>query len=578
MRELHRVSTKGAGSTKKHEHKEPGVPGAGCGPGLDALQRASGKTRGEGVGKALTGEGNPTDRPTDRPAPPAARMPDRAHTLSPRRSQRAAATPARPGGPGSLAGDPRPGHTGDGRRALGVSPSTCPRGAGDARRRGHGDRPAGDRPGTQPALGRAHLSGWARRGEDHESSPSSSTRRRRRTGGGETGSGSGPRRAREARHTRARPRGAADGERTEADGQTEKGTDGVRPREANATERAVEAGWPRATARGRAQGDPWAGETRVSRRGPPRDLTARGLPAQGRSHGTPGTTDWRPRHPHGGSRPPPPTHTREPQPAGENALPPRTGVPHGPHTRNPAVPGSPPCPLSQGSEGTALPGEATGGRRPRDDTHVRRGRLDPRQGKGTLTVARAGRGGRPAAAGTGRKARTAGAVRRPENTGTRPGRQENQRGIPTPLTQEGGPETPGTPAGPGHPQSGPPRPGPAARSDPEAQHPGDTLSSEAAQTVPARRHRLCDRLLLTTAAGLGKLGTTGRRAPHPFPLGSHTAHTCPHTCRTPVGAQQDPPPNSGVVMYGCSLEQQHVAQIFLKVSVASMHLKHNGLH
>ena len=30
-------------------------------------------------------------------------------------------------------------------------------------------------------------------------------------------------------------------------------------------------------------------------RGPPRDLTARGLPAQGRSHGTPGTTDWRPR-------------------------------------------------------------------------------------------------------------------------------------------------------------------------------------------------------------------------------------------------------------------------------------------
>ena len=42
------------------------------------------------------------------------------------------------------------------------------------------------------------------------------------------------------KHTRARPRGAADGERTEADGQTEKGTDGVRPREANATERAVE--------------------------------------------------------------------------------------------------------------------------------------------------------------------------------------------------------------------------------------------------------------------------------------------------------------------------------------------------
>ena len=69
--------------------------------------------------------------------------------------------------------------------------------------------------------------------------------------------------------------------------------------------------------------------------------------------------------------------------------------------------------------------------------------------------------------------------------------------------------------------------------------------------MPAGRHRLRDRLLLTAAAGLGKLGPTGRRAPHPFPLGSHTVHACPHTCRTPVGAQQDPPPKSGVVMYGC---------------------------
>ena len=76
---------------------------------------------------------------------------------------------------------------------------------------------------------------------------------------------------------------------------------------------------------------------------------------------------------------------------------------------------------------------------------------------------RAGRGGRPAAAGRGRQARTAGAVRGPENTGTRPGRQENQRGIPTPLTQEGGSATPGTPAGPGHPQSGPHDPAPPPR-------------------------------------------------------------------------------------------------------------------
>ena len=35
---------------------------------------------------------------------------------------------------------------------------------------------------------------------------------------------------------------------------------------------------------------------RVGRQGAPQALTARGLPAQGRSPGTPGTTDWRPPH------------------------------------------------------------------------------------------------------------------------------------------------------------------------------------------------------------------------------------------------------------------------------------------
>lgn len=182
-----------------------------------------------------------------------------------------------------------------------------------------------------------------------------------------------------------------------------------------------------------------------------------GLPAHlGRQTGAPLT----------GLAPPPPTHS-EPQPARENALPPRTGVPHGPHTRNPAVPGSPPCPLSQGLEGTALPGDATGGRRRGDDTHVRRGRLGPTQRKGTRAVARAGRGGGLAAAGRGRQVRTAGAFRGPENPGTRPGSQEIQRGIPPPPTQKGGPPTPGTPASPSHPQSGPhspaPPPGPACR-------------------------------------------------------------------------------------------------------------------
>ena len=321
--------------------------------------------------------------------------------------------PARPGGPGSRAGDPRPGHTGDGRRALGVRPFPRPTGAGDAGRRGHGDRPAGGRPGTQPAFGRAHRSGGAAGvwwgGGGHGRSPLSSTRRRRWTGGGETGNGSRPRLAREARHTRARPRGAADGERTEADGQTERGTDGVRPREAKATQPAVEVGWPRATARGMAQNDPVEGSR-------PPGRTA------GSHRQRPPSTGAVPRHtrddglapPSRGSRPPPLTHP-EPQPARENALPPRTGVPHGPHTRNPAVPGSPPRSLSQGSEGTALPGDATGGRRPRDDTHVRRGRLGPRQGNASGLTR-----------GTRRKAGSGGEGPTSTHSGGRPGTRKHR--------------------------------------------------------------------------------------------------------------------------------------------------------
>lgn len=441
----------------------------------------------------MAGRRSPGRETRPPPSRAAARTPDRAHALGPRGSQRTAAT-ARRGeeGEGEGGGAPSPSTPAPPTPPRARPPPHPRRGGGggtppakatprtaDARPRrpsitpapeGRG-MPAGEdtatgprwaRPGTRPALGRAHLSGWARRGEDHESSPSSSTRRRRRTGGGETGSGSGPRRAREARHTRARPRGAADGERTEADGQTEKGTDGVRPREANATERAVEAGWPRATARGRAQGDPWAGETRVSRRGPPRDLTARGLPAQGRSHGTPGTTDWRPRHPHGGSRPPPPTHTREPQPAGENALPPRTGGPPPSPTRARLPRPAPP-------RGRHRPTEA-GGRHPRE---ARPARSQTGDGSAGRSHAR-GEEERPAAAGRGRQARTAGAAgqgrgRRPgtrKTPGTRPGHQENQRGVPPPPTHEGGPATrlgrrpvPAIPGAGPHDPAPPPGPG-----------------------------------------------------------------------------------------------------------------------
>ena len=129
------------------------------------------------------------------------------------------------------------------------------------------------------------------------------------------------------------------------------------------------------------------------------------------------------------------------------------------------------------------------------------------------TRRRAGSGGEGPAS-TRSRGRGTGARAPPRDQkapGTQPGHQENQRGIPPPPTHEGGPATPGTPAAPGHPWSGPhtpaPPPGPACRpptflhpsihpihpqqirlpskSDPEARHPGDTLSSEAAQTGPA---------------------------------------------------------------------------------------------
>ena len=81
---------------------------------------------------------------------------------------------------------------------------------------------------------------------------------------------------------------------------------------------------------------------------------------------------------------------------------------------------------------------------------------------------------RPAAAGRGRQARTAGAAgqgrgRRPgtrKTPGTRPGHQENQRGVPPPPTHEGGPATrlgrrpvPAIPGAGPHDPAPPPGPG-----------------------------------------------------------------------------------------------------------------------
>ena len=156
------------------------MPVGGGGERQTPARRGSRERRG-GPGRALAGPGDPTA-----PVPPAARTPDRAtHPRGPRGSRRVAATAreARGGGgvvrrgggrraallsPSSI--PPGPGHTGDGRRApsASVRPPAPERGGG--RRAARTRRPArgGARPGTRPALGRAHRGGGA---------PSSGTRR-----------------------------------------------------------------------------------------------------------------------------------------------------------------------------------------------------------------------------------------------------------------------------------------------------------------------------------------------------------------------------------------------------------------
>ncbi|XP_055254974.1 collagen alpha-1(I) chain-like [Moschus berezovskii] len=532
-----------------------GAGRAGSGRGVEVGARDATREpedpRGEEAGTRRGRETRPTGRTDDRPPRPPkrrTRTPIARRTLVParvaaRRRRRHRVEETRRGGrrarlllhptprprrepcpaPAAAAGD-GPGSTPPGRTTPGTADAPAasvrppgPRGAGDAGRRGHGDRPAAGRPGD-PTRTRAEPTGagcGARRGGLVGGSgratgapppPSSSTRRRRRTGGG-GGAGRRIRRARPGSETRGAARGAADGEeRTEAggqtDGRTERGTDGVQPPEAEATEPAAEAGWPRATARATAQNGRGGGG--ASR---PPGRTA------GSHRQRPPSTGAVPRHTRdGGLAAPPPspltgpapttayTHPR-PQPAGENALPPRTGGPHGPHARNPAclctrAPRPPPSAGTRGhcsARGRHRPTDA-GGRHPREARPAR-----SRQGEGARARrARADEEGRPAAAGRGRRARTAEAAGqgrgcRPGNRktpGTRPGHRENQRGIPPPPTHGGGPATPGTPASPRHPRSGPhdpaPPPGP---SDPEARHPG-TRSGEAAQTVTARRHRL----------------------------------------------------------------------------------------
>ncbi|XDB49253.1 hypothetical protein ABFV05_002869 [Capra hircus] len=494
----------------ERDDEEPGVP-VGGGVGRGRPPRGEGAERGGG-GREGRSPGRETRPPRSRPrrGRPTARP-----TLGVREGRGASPPPrgrheggggvVRRGGgrraallsPSSI--PPGPGHTGDGRRApsASVRPPAPERGGG--RRAARTRRPArgGARPGTRPALGRAHRGGGA---------PSSGTRRRRRRRrrrrhGRRIGAAAGP--GSEA-HRGTRPRGAADGEGTEADGRAERGTDGMRPRGADTAQ-------PAAGGRSR-------GATRDEGLAPP---------------------------PSRGSRPPPPPPP-EPQPARGEHSPAahRRPPPHGPHARG----APPPRPPRSGlSEGTAplRPGTPPARQGPGDDTHVkaRRGRLGPGQGTGTRAVARAGRGearrGRRRRGGAGEHARRgprdrdAGAVRGPEekDRATRPGPQEHQRGIPPPPAREGGPATPGAPAGPGHPRSVARDPAPPPGSvfrlslNPEARQPGDDALERGG---PDR-----DRTPPPAAAQGARAGLTPR---------GPAARTRPPTCRTPGGAQRDPPP------------------------------------
>ncbi|XP_052520212.1 collagen alpha-1(I) chain-like, partial [Budorcas taxicolor] len=428
------------------------------------------------------------------------------------------------------------------RRVMGITPphrqsasfmvGTTTGGAAEAGRRGRGDRPAGGQDRGPPSRAQASAPG---RGAPP---------RPARDGGGggddDTGDGSGPRRAREARHTGARPRGAADGEGTEADGRTERGTDGMRPRGADTTRPAAEVGWPRATARGTAQSDPGEG-TRVGRRGPPRDLTATGPPGTGavpRHH--PGTTAWRP-HPRGAHAH---RHPRSRSRPGENTLPPHTGAPSSPPTAlTRAGPPAPP-PSLRAPRALLRPGTPPARQRPGDDTHVRRGEAGSGPDRGlergrshARDEERRGRRRRRGGAGKharrGPRDRDAGAVRGPEerdrargraprNTSAGSHRHPHARAVPRRPGRRPAPAIPGA-----WPTTRPRRQGRRAVHPSSAIHPRQVrLPSESeprGATPRAQRSR---------ARRPGPAHTTGGPA----------ARTRPPTCRTPGGAQRDPPP------------------------------------
>lgn len=422
--------------------------------------------------------------------------------------------PARPGGDSTTAkATPR---TADARpRRPAVTPA--PEGRGTPAGEDTATGPRWARPGTRPALGRAHRSGGPRRGGGGGRSrelplvqhATAATDRRRRNGQ-RIGTAAGP----EARHTRARPREAADGERTEADGQTERSTDGVRPREANATEQGRCWWGGRAPPRGA-----WLKATRAGAGG---SASRPPGPTAGSHRRRPPSTGTVPPHARDdGLAPPPPAPSRGLTPTATDTHPRAASRPGRTLSRRaPAAPTSPTrakLPARRPASGTP---PADGGRG--NDTHMRRGRLGPRQGKGarggrtrgTRRRGRQRRGGAGKHARRGPRDRAAGAIRGPQ--------RHREHGRATRKTSAGSHRHPHTRAVPRHawdadrsrpaperaPTTRPRRQGRRAAqthlpppvldrsvfrsksATPRLDILGITLSSEAAPTVTARRHRL----------------------------------------------------------------------------------------
>lgn len=280
------------------------------------------------------------------------------------------ASPPAPAAPGAGPGTPGPGqHRGRPTRPQAPVRPPAPEGRGmpGGEDTATGPRAADRGGGTRPALGRAHPERGARRGAlvggvgGHGRSPSPSPRRCRRTGGGgggggKAGNGSGPRQARGSEtHQGAAPgssrrgadRGGRAGGRTDGRRGAPTGCSHVTPMPRN---RRWRRGWPRATARGGvARNDPGEasrplGRTAGSHRQRPPSTGAVPRHTQDDRLASPATHTHTPTpagagggaHPSRGLTPTA-TYNLEPQPARENALPPRTGGPHSPRTRNPTV-------------------------------------------------------------------------------------------------------------------------------------------------------------------------------------------------------------------------------------------------